>query len=274
MKIFGVDFTSAPSHLKAITYAVCELRGRQLNHIESRRLESFEDFEAFLRASGPWVAGFDFPFGQPRKLIDNLKWDPDWESYVNRLTKLDMKGWEQLLANYRRQRPEGDKQHLRRTDRLARSLSPMMMHGVPVGRMFFRGAHRLLKSGVSVIPCRPTDSDRVAVEAYPALVTRHWIEGGYKKDEKKKQTPEHRAARQEIMDGVRGEAAKYYGIEVKVQDGASQEMVSDPTGDTLDGLLCAVQAATAYTRRNEGWGIPDNVDLCEGWIVGESMPQT
>jgi hypothetical protein len=59
-----------------------------------------------------------------------------------------------------------------------------------------------------------------------------------------------------------------------VQDGASQEMVDDATGDTLDGLLCAVQAASAYLRQDDGWGIPVNVDPSEGWIAGESELQT
>jgi len=275
LKVFGVDFTSAPSRRKAITYAVCELRGRQLTHIESGRLESFGEFEAFLRKPGPWVAGFDFPFGQPRKLIDNLKWDPDWESYVNQLSRLCMKDWERLLKEYRTPRPKGDKQHLRETDHRAKSKSPMMMYGVPVGRMFFRGAHRLLESGVSVVPCRPIDSeDRVALEAYPALAARHWIgKCGYKNDKKNKQTPAHRDARQEMVDGVRSEAAKYYEIDVVVHDAASQEMVNDATGDTLDGLLCAVQAASAYLKQDDGWGIPDNVDPSEGWIAGESELQ-
>ena len=275
MKIFGVDFTSAPSSRKPITYAVCELRGRQLHHIESRRLKSFKEFKAFLRTPGPWVAGFDFPFGQPRKLIDNLQWDPDWESYVSFLSKKEMEDWDQLLREYRSQRPKGDKQHLRETDRRAQSKSPMMMYGVPVGKMFFEGAHRLLESGVSIIPCRPTASDGVALEAYPAQVARHWVgRRSYKADDKNKQTLERRAARQEIVEGLRDEAVKYYGIEVRVRDSLARDMVTDPTGDTLDGLLCAVQAATAYTRRNEGWGVPENVDACEGWIVGEFTGQS
>ena len=137
--------------------------------------------------------------------------------------------------------------------------------------MFFEGAHRLLESGVSVVPCRPTGSDRVAVEAYPALAARHWVEKqGYKNDKPGKQTPEQREARQKIMYGLTHGAVKYYGIEVLIEDRATQEMVDDPTGDTMDGLLCALQAAHAYLERNDGWGIPDDIDVSEGWIAGES----
>ena len=66
-----------------------------------------------------------------------------------------MQDFVQLLAGYRERRPEDDKQHLRSVDERANSRSPMMLYGVPVGRMFFQGAPRLVKSGASIIPCRP-----------------------------------------------------------------------------------------------------------------------
>lgn len=37
-------------------------------------LVSFQDFEAFLHADGPWLTALDFPLGQPRKLLANLDW--------------------------------------------------------------------------------------------------------------------------------------------------------------------------------------------------------
>ena len=42
------------------------------------RLTSFEEFERFLAQPGPWLAGFDFPFGQPRPLITHLHWPRRW----------------------------------------------------------------------------------------------------------------------------------------------------------------------------------------------------
>jgi hypothetical protein len=35
-----------------------------------------------------------------------------------------------------------------------------------------------------------------------------------------------------------------------------EELVRDPTADALDSLLCAVQAAWAYTKREEDYGTP------------------
>lgn len=52
-----------------------------------------------------------------------------------------------MLADYRTQRPAGDKQQLRQTDRLAGARSPMMLCGVPVAKMFFRGAPRYCERG-------------------------------------------------------------------------------------------------------------------------------
>jgi len=77
----------------------------------------------------------------------------------------------------------GDKLHLRSVDKRANSRSPMMLYGVPVGRMFFRGAPRLVKSGARIIPCRPSPDTRIVVEAYPALVAEAMLGArkGYKR---------------------------------------------------------------------------------------------
>jgi len=63
MKIYGLDFTSAPSRKKTITCAVCELQKDLLSVKDCLRLTSFGDFEALLRSDGPWLAALDFPFG-------------------------------------------------------------------------------------------------------------------------------------------------------------------------------------------------------------------
>ena len=83
----------------------------------------------------------------------------------------------------------------------------MMLFRVPVGKMFYQGAPRLLSSDVSVEPCRPTGAARVAVEAYPAVVARRFLGNrSYKSDERKKQTSIQRSAREELV-GALGSAA-------------------------------------------------------------------
>ena len=43
--------------------------------------------------------------------------------------------------------------------------------------------------------------------------------------------------------------------------------LDDPTGDTLDALLAAIQAGWAYSQRALNYGIPPDCDPAEGWIV-------
>ncbi|OOZ34404.1 hypothetical protein [Solemya velesiana gill symbiont] len=71
MQIFGVDFTSAPRKSKPITCAVCRLEGDLLALECIEELTSLDAFEKWLYQAGPWIAGMDFPFSQPRKLIKN-----------------------------------------------------------------------------------------------------------------------------------------------------------------------------------------------------------
>src|SRR5947209_6608959 len=204
MHIFGLDFTSAPRRKKPITCAACMLQESLLRVETFLAFSDFQAFEAFLHTRGPWIAALDFPFGQPRTLISNLRWPETWEGYVQLVAALGKQGFEEALKRYGEGRPAGDKQHLRATDVLAGARSPMMLHRVPVGKMFFAGVPRLLASDVSILPCRPTSDSRIVVEGYPALVARRWIgKRSYKSDEPERQTAEKLAARQEIVDGIR-----------------------------------------------------------------------
>jgi len=63
MKIFGVDFTSAPCRRKAITVAAGRLKGMTLAIREIERLETFSAFEALLARPGPGSAASIFPSG-------------------------------------------------------------------------------------------------------------------------------------------------------------------------------------------------------------------
>jgi len=273
VNIFGLDFTSAPSPRKPITCAVCELSELTLYVKAMQVYPSFAEFEQFLRQDGPWVAAFDFPFGQPRKLLGNLNWPQTWDGYVQHVTEMGKVAFEETLTSYQANRPSGDKQHTRATDRLAGARSPMMLYRVPVGKMFFQGAPRLLHAGVSILPCRPNATDRVALEGYPALVAQRFIgKTSYKSDERKKQTLEQRAARQRIVDGIRAPALQeVYNVKLELGPTMADRLIQEPMGDELDAVLCAIQAAWAYTQRDAGYGIPSDCDAVEGWIVDPKM---
>ena len=269
MKIFGIDFTSAPDPKKRITYAQCNLTGDDLSLECLGALKSFIEFDAFLGQPGPWVGGMDFPFGQPRKFIENAGWPETWEGMIRHISSMSKDEFIRVLESYCQGREKGDKHHLRRTDKLARSRSPMMLYRVPVGKMFFEGAPRLWESGVSVQPCRVRDDPRTLVEAYPALVARRWIGNrSYKTDTVRQQTMAQRLAREEIIHGLRSkDVMMYFGFDVHFNDHVVDELIQDGSGDRLDAFLCAVQAGWAFSQRERNFGIPADCDLVEGWIV-------
>jgi hypothetical protein len=269
VRIYGLDFTSAPSRRKPLISVGCTLEGRTLRVEYAEVLDGFEELERFLETGGPWVCGMDFPFGQPRPLVEALGWPPNWEGYVGKVSRLSKEEFEAAIKGHMVGRPKGGKYHYRLADRRSGSSSAMMLFRVPVGKMFYQGAPRLLRSSISVEPCRPTKSGRVAVEAYPAVVARRFLgQKSYKSDERKKQTPVQRAAREELVAGLESTALEEaYGFAVEMDGSWRERFVREPAADTLDSLLCAVQAAWAYTKRNEGWAVPGECDRDEGWIV-------
>lgn len=273
MRVLGFDFTSAPSQRKPITLATGTLNKGKLEIETIDSLESFQIFEDRLSGPSCWIAGLDFPFGQPRKLVENLGWPLDWTSYVGNLSNLGRPAFQQLLNDYREGQPKGDKHHLRATDRLACSCSPMMLSGVPVAKMFFEGAHRLLCSEANIVPCRlKATEERIAVEAYPKLVVAKCVAAcPYKTDSKNKQKVEHGDTRRRIVNALRSMyLSSLYGFQVVLKEEYAELAVDDPTGDRLDAILCAIQAAWAYEQRESAsypYGVPVDCDKLEGWIV-------
>ncbi len=272
IRIFGIDFTSAPSSRKPITVARAELDGNHLLIERVERLENWEEFEAFLNEPGPWRAGFDFPFSQPLQLFDDYGISGSWEHLVCQLTSAGRAAFESRLRNYKLNQPAGKKHHFRATDRAARACSPMTLDFTPVGKMFFEGAPRLIKANLSILPGRPTGDLRVAVEAYPKLVAIKCVgNASYKADSKPKQAEQQRTTRCEILRSIEEVASQQYGISIHLSQELTQAAVSDPTGDTLDSILCALQAAWSQNCSNPPHGIPANADPREGWIVDPAL---
>jgi hypothetical protein len=172
MNIYGIDFTSTPKRNKPITCLECRLEGNRLEAVELIEWRDFEGIEVALRRTGPWIAGIDFPFGQSRKFIENIGWPDTWQGYVAHVGSLGRKGFCSVLDGYRPNRPAGDKEHRRTTDTKAGSISPQKLYGTPVGLMFFEGAPRLLKAGVTIPRLQQGDPQRIVVEAYPGVLGR------------------------------------------------------------------------------------------------------
>jgi hypothetical protein len=272
MKIYGLDFTSAPGRKKPLIVLGCRLDEGTLRVEDSETLTDFGGFENFLSRPGPWVCGMDFPFGQPRSLVSALGWPEGWEGYVGKVRELSKVDFEDAIRADMATRPPGSKWRYRLADRRSGSSSAMMLFRVPVGKMFYQGAPRLLASGVRVEPCRRNGDTRVAVEAYPAVLARRFLgRTAYKRDAVP-DTPERKSARETLVAGLASTTLEQvYGFTVEMDDHWREEFVADPSADALDSLLCAVQAAWAYLERDESFGVPPECDTDEGWIVDPAL---
>ena len=272
MRIYGLDFTSAPGRRKPLIVLCCTLEGDSLRVEDSQTLTDFGGFEDFLQGQGPWVCGMDFPFGQPRSLVAALGWPESWEGYVREVGTLPKEEFEGKIRADMALRPAGSKWRYRLADRRSGSSSAMMLFRVPVGKMFYQGAPRLLASGVRVEPCRRNGDGRVAVEAYPAVVARRFLgRTAYKRDGVP-DTPERRSARETLLRGLESAFLRdVYGFAVEMDARWREEFISDPSADALDSLLCAVQAAWAYENRDEEYGVPPECDPDEGWILDPAL---
>lgn len=266
MKIYGIDFTSAPSKNKPIACVEAWLESDTLHILKFYRFTNFPSFIDFLSRSPVWIAGVDFPLGQPRKLIENLQWGNTWADYVDRIGQMSKQEFVETLNQYRQGRAVGNREHLRHTDRGTGAISPMKIYGVPVGKMFFEGAPRMLAAGFSILPCHPTNDARIVIEIYPSLMSRSIIgKQSYKSDDKRKQTNKMQLLRQEIINQVRSPIfSSKYGFVVEIAQQLTCECVSDASGDTLDAVIATIQCASASKQPN--YGIPENCDRLEGWI--------
>ena len=265
MRIFGIDFTCAPRRAKPITVAVCSLRRKSLALEAIECLQSFADFEALLARPGPWVGGFDLPFSLPRELVRDLGWPPDWPMLVAHCASIPRVAFRKTLDAYRASRPVGSKYAHRATDFPAGSSSPMKLVNPPVALMFHEGAPRILAAGVHVPALAPGDPDRVALEAYPGLLVRRQlgIRESYKSDTKRDHTPARRAARRKVVTALKH--GQPLGISVVLNRKTEQLLIDEGSADSLDALVCAVQAAWAFGQPD--YGIPASAPPGEGWIV-------
>ena len=215
--------------------------------------------------------GIDFPFGQARRFIETIGWPPSWEDYVDHAASLSRAEFYSTLKAYRAGRMKGGKEHRRQTDIDTGSLSPQKIDYTPVGFMFYEGAPRLRRTGVTVPGMQSGDAQRIVVEAYPGVLVRRFIERRpYKQDSKKKQTEDQRCARQDLHHHLHSsKLQQIYGFRLK----APASVADDPTGDHIDALCCAIQAAWAWLQRDCGYGAPSRFDLLEGWIADPMAPK-
>jgi len=293
-RVYGIDFSSAPTPKKPITVAVGSLDLRhgvyRLSHVSG--LTSLSAFETFLATPGPWLGGFDLPFGQPRVLIAHEGWPEQWRDFVRFFCAADREAIRARFKAWCDSRPVGDKFAWRATDRPAGSSPAMRWTNPPVAWMMQAGIGRMVEAGL----CFPAHGDRcpdllentaffladpdtpgasaavsriclparIALEAYPGFTARQVTRQSYKSDTRAKQDSDRAYHRQQILRALlRGEA----GLRPRLVATAGwiRQLTIDGSGDLLDAVICALQAAHAATE--PCFGLPACLDPLEGWIA-------
>lgn len=282
-ELVGCDFSSSPSKTKPIVLAFGHLSKGCVQVTRLERLQSLDAFSQWLLKPAGWVGGFDLPFGLPRELIETLQWPTQWEDCIHHFASLSREQIRFTFAAFCNARPVGGKFAHRATDHPAGSSPSMKWVNPPVAFMLHAGVPRLLAAGVHMVglQCKGEQGfqveklqmQRVALEAYPGLLAREVLaQRSYKSDAKAKQTPERLIARKDLITALEHGQTRL-GLRIKLTHSQRDVLADDASGDSLDAVLCLVQAAWAEARYLDGdarYGLPHNMDTLEGWIVTAS----
>jgi hypothetical protein len=267
VQLVGCDFSSSPSRRKPIVLALGSVTGARVVLGELQRLDSLADFARWLAQPGPWIGGFDFPFGLPRALIEHLGWPSQWRDCIEHYASLSRADIRTTFAAFCKARPAGAKFAHRAFDKLAGSSPSMKWVNPPVAYMLHAALPLLLDAGVHMPGLHAGDPRRVALEAYPGLLARELIgRRSYKNDEKSKQTPERLIARKDLLTALEKGQTRL-GLRIKLSNAQRDALVHDASGDSLDAMLCMVQAAWASGHGAPLYGLPADLDPLEGWII-------
>lgn len=246
--VLGIDFTSAPRKAKPICITIGDFSNEILIVHDVVSIQSLQDFTSYLAKKSEWTGGFDLPFSMPlefiKKEFDNPK---TWEDWVDEIEKQGETNFYQRLENFKSKQPKGKKHLLRQTDRECQAISPMMLYGVPLAKMFYRGALRLHKQKCSLWPMRIVNSNKTAIEVYPSFFAKQIIGNlPYKNDSKSKQTVTQKLNREKLIEYLlSNKFKKNWGFSIEIDSLQLNQCINDATGDTLDSLICCVQAAWA-----------------------------
>lgn len=264
--LVGVDFSSRPSVRKPITVAHGERRGAVVRLLRLERLATLEAFAEWLAQPGPWLGGFDLPFGLPRELVEQLGWPTEWGALIAHYRGLTREQVRATFAAFCHARPAGSKFAHRACDGPAGSSPSMKWVNPPVAYMLHAGVPLLVDAGVS-LPAVGFEADpqKVALEAYPGLLARELIgRRSYKSDDAARRTPERLIARKDIAEALE-QGRTRLGLRLKMSHAQRDALVDDASADLLDAVLCLMQAAWAAGQPRHG--LPAGHDRLEGWIV-------
>ncbi|WP_406681803.1 DUF429 domain-containing protein [Rhodoferax antarcticus] len=278
--LLGCDFSSAPSRQKPIVIALgAQLNGRVVLS-KLVKLGSLQGYAEWLgQQPEPWLGAFDLPFGLPRELVETLGWPTDWQACMTHYSTLSRAEIRASFAAFCDARPVGGKFAHRATDRLAGSSPSMKWVNPPVAYMLHAGVPLLLQAGVHLpglhpvahaAPATAPARQRLALEGYPGLLAREVLgQRSYKSDDKARQTPDRMIARKDLITALE-QGHTRLGLRLKLTHAQRDALADDARGDTLDAVLCLLQAAWAQRQFEAGdarYGLPATMDPLEGWIV-------
>lgn len=265
LPLVGVDFSSAPSRRKPVRLAWGRRRGAV---VTLERLESLGDLAAvarWLAAPGPWLGGFDLPFGLPRELVQALGWPTDWALLMDHYAAQSRPALRELFRAFCAARPPGGKFAHRACDGPAGASPSMKWVNPPVAWMLHAGVPLLRAAGVQLPGLAEGDPSRLALEAYPGLLARELLgRRSYKSDDPARQTAERLIARKDLVEALL-QGRSRLGLRLRLSPALHDTLVADASGDSLDAVLCLLQAAWAADQPRHGW--PAEVDPLEGWIL-------
>lgn len=268
--LLGCDFSSSPSRAKPIVIALGECRQGRVQLTRLERFDSLSSFGDWLQQPLNWVGVFDLPFGLPKELVVTLGWPGTWVELIGHYASLSREDIRSAFAAFCDARPVGNKFAHRAADKPAGSSPSMKWVNPPVAYMLHAGVPRLLAAGVHLPGLHDGDRTRVALEGYPGLLAREIIaKRSYKSDNKAKQTPDRLIARKDLITALEHGQTRL-GLRLKLTHAQRDLLVDDAKGDSLDAVLCLMQAAWAQARHDQGapcYGLPLEADPLEGWII-------
>jgi hypothetical protein len=263
----GCDFSSSPTRRKPIVLALGRAVSQRVQVDRLERLETLPAFARWLAETPAWIGGFDVPFGLPRELVEHLGWPTAWHECMRHYATLTRAQIREQFAAFCNARPAGAKFAHRRFDRLAGSSPSMKWVNPPVAYMLHAAVPLLIDAGVSLPGLHDGDPHRVALEAYPGLLAREILgRRSYKSDDKARQTPDRLIARKDLITALEHGRTRL-GLRLKLTHAQRDQLADDASGDSLDAVLCLLQAAWAARHGAPRYGLPDDLDPLEGWIV-------
>jgi hypothetical protein len=269
-QVIGCDFSSSPSKRKPIVFAIGSANHGRVSLSRLEQIHTLDGFSIWLNENKNWAGAFDLPFGLPRELVETLGWPTDWQACIKHYASFSREEIRSMFKAFCDARPVGGKFVHRATDLLAGSSPSMKWVNPPVAYMLHAGVPRLIEAGVHMPALHDGDLQRVALEGYPGLLAREILgKRSYKSDDKAKQTPERLIARKDVVTQLELGQTRL-NLRLKLTHAQRDALIDDASGDSLDAVLCMLQAACAQDQHQKGaknYGLPSKIDPLEGWII-------